>query len=121
MSRPDVELSSYRYPEDWPEVAADVRARAGDRCECRGECGSPYCNAPHQADQRCKMQERRHFPRHAVVALDHNPEHAGNLGDRPNLRAFCPACADSHRYGLQRAPGDPGALRRPAPQTALDL
>ncbi len=26
------------YPSLWPEIRARILARAGDRCECTGEC-----------------------------------------------------------------------------------
>lgn len=122
MSRPDLELARFRYPDDWPEITDQVRDRAGGRCECRGECADPYCTIVQSPDGRCKTQEERHFPRLAVVALDHNPSNSGSLANRPNLRAFCQACADAHRYGLLRraAPGA-GEVRPRARQTALDL
>lgn len=28
-----------RYPKDWPRIRAEIRARAGERCECTGQCG----------------------------------------------------------------------------------
>jgi hypothetical protein len=38
-----------KYPDDWKERRASVLKRAGDRCECQGECGSRHkgdrCNA----------------------------------------------------------------------------
>jgi len=122
VTRPDPELARFRYPEDWPEVAGDVRERAGGRCECRGECQDPFCNSGQQPDRRCKTQDQRHYPPLAVVALDANPSNAGTLGDRPNLRAFCQACADGLRYGLRRAdPRRAPTDRRPAHQATLDL
>lgn len=30
------------YPPDWKEIVTAVRARAGDRCECTGECGDQH-------------------------------------------------------------------------------
>lgn len=27
------------YPENWSEISAEMRARAGNRCECSGQCG----------------------------------------------------------------------------------
>ncbi len=29
-----------RYPKNWPEVKARIRARSGGQCECAGECGN---------------------------------------------------------------------------------
>ena len=31
-----------RYPDDWEDVRAAVLERAGDRCECAGECGRAH-------------------------------------------------------------------------------
>lgn len=28
-----------RYPADWKAISAAIKARAGNRCECEGECG----------------------------------------------------------------------------------
>lgn len=28
-----------RYPANWREISARIRERAGNRCECEGECG----------------------------------------------------------------------------------
>jgi hypothetical protein len=122
VSRPDPDVVRFRYPDDWPEVVDDVRGRAGDRCECRGECCNPFCSSSQDAEHRCKVQELRHYPRHTVVPLDHNPSNAGRLGERPNLRAFCPACTDAFRYDLKRRhPQDPAPARARAEQTALEL
>lgn len=41
-----------RYPREWPAISAAVMARAGDRCECKGECGSPHDNGPSVGDSR---------------------------------------------------------------------
>lgn len=30
---------AHRYPDDWPAIARAVKAGAGWRCECEGECG----------------------------------------------------------------------------------
>jgi hypothetical protein len=42
------------YPDDWKDRRAEVLKRAGDRCECRGECGHNH------AGQRCAAPNRRH-------------------------------------------------------------
>lgn len=123
MSRPLVE-SAYRYPEDWPAIAEEVRSRAGGRCECRGECANPWCSSGQEKYQRCIMQEVRYWPRLAVLALDHNPMNCGQIENRPNLRAFCQSCTDSYRYDLKRRPEkDPGEVppRTQAEQGSLDL
>lgn len=120
MSRPP-DSHAYRYPPDWPAIAEEVRARAGDRCECQGECGNPFCTSGQDPDERCKVRESRHFPRHWVLALDHNPENSGHLGDRPNLRAFCASCCDSYRYDLKRAPSRPDSRTSRDPEEMVRL
>ena len=77
-----------RYPKDWPEISARIRARAGDRCECEGECG----RGTH--DGRC--QNRQAQPAYGTGSkvvlttahLDHVPEHC----DDENLRSMCQGC-----------------------------
>lgn len=51
-------LRPHDYPPDWDALRLQVLARAGDACECRGECGAQHerdgsarrCNAPHHAE-----------------------------------------------------------------------
>jgi hypothetical protein len=31
-----------RYPVDWPAISLAIRERAGQGCECRGECGDDH-------------------------------------------------------------------------------
>jgi len=125
MSRLELEPTAYRYPEDWPAIAAEVRGRAGGRCECLGECRNPFCPGAQDPDGRCTMQEQRHFPPLWVVALDRNPSNAGQIDDRPNLRAFCASCADAYLYDLKERPRGkdpvPKGASRPAVQVTLDL
>jgi len=77
-----------RYPANWPQISARIRHdRAGDRCECAGECGTGH-------EGRCKAVNGQHSPytRSMVVLtvahLDHTPEHC----DDENLRAMCQRC-----------------------------
>jgi len=39
-----------RYPADWPRISLEIRRRAGNRCECGGQCGDHLgrCGAPHR-------------------------------------------------------------------------
>lgn len=81
-----------RYPDDWKQISAGVKDRAGWRCDCRGECGRP---ADHLADDaRCRNRhgEPAHGTGSRVVLttahLDHTPENC----DPGNLRAFCQGC-----------------------------
>jgi hypothetical protein len=40
------------YPKDWKSLRAQVLSRAGERCECTGECGA----AAHDG-QRCEVPD----------------------------------------------------------------
>lgn len=38
-----------KYPADWNDISKRIRERAGQKCECGGECGHTHnrrCNAP---------------------------------------------------------------------------
>lgn len=57
-----------RYPKNWPEISRWVRVeRAGNRCECRGECGEEHREAP---DHRCVAVEGAPHPRARRRALE---------------------------------------------------
>jgi len=76
-----------RYPHNWPAISRSIRGRAGDRCECTGECGLHH-------GRRC--EERNRTPATwargkivlTVAHLDHMPEHCSPS----NLRALCQRC-----------------------------
>jgi hypothetical protein len=77
-----------RYPADWQAISARIRKeRAGDRCECAGECG-------HEHGGRCpelngQANTVTGSPVVLTVAhLDDVPEHC----DDENLKAMCQRC-----------------------------
>jgi hypothetical protein len=80
-----------RYPRDWKAVSAAIRARAGGRCECEGECGL-HRTTP--GPRRCVEQngEAARFAKGKVVLtvahLDHTPENC----QPSNLKAMCQRC-----------------------------
>ena len=45
-----------RYPKTWNAVRARILARAGDRCECRGECGSVHRRSAWNGCRRCNAR-----------------------------------------------------------------
>lgn len=75
-----------RYPKDWKAIVAEVRGRAGNRCE--GSPAYPDCRAangePHPVTGSRVVLTTAH--------LDHQPENNGEPGNRPNLRAWCNRC-----------------------------
>jgi hypothetical protein len=77
-----------RYPADWPAISARIRhERAGDRCECTGQCGKPHA-------ARCEAVNGQASPYTGSLVvlttmhLDHNPENC----DEANLLAGCQRC-----------------------------
>ena len=95
-----------RYPKDWKDISARIRARAQGQCECHGECGLHRTNP---GPRRCV--ERNGQPAKwakgkvvlTVAHLDHRPE---NCAD-DNLRALCQRChlrydAEHHQANARR-------------------
>lgn len=100
----------HRYPPDWPAISKRIRTeRAGDRCECSGQCGHDhkhenvlaeidditigYLNAGEVEDQ-CRAVNSASHPVTGskvvltVAHLDHTPENV----DETNLLALCQRC-----------------------------
>lgn len=77
-----------RYPADWKAISAAIKARAGNRCECEGECG----RGTHEG--RCtNVQYGAAYGTGSKVVLttahlDHTPENC----EPSNLRAMCQGC-----------------------------
>lgn len=103
-----------RYPRDWKAIRSGILMRAGNMCECAGECGE------HKGDV-CMLHNGEYIARHlerpweyitaddvesgrkdghdrwaelahrvvlTVAHLDHTPEN----NDPLNLRAMCQRC-----------------------------
>jgi hypothetical protein len=100
-----------RYPKDWRQISRRIRDRAGDRCECMGECGSESHRRygwlvgrdPLVPDKRCPNLNHHNsmFTGSVVVLtvahLNHTPEDCRD----ENLKAMCQGChlaydADHH-------------------------
>jgi hypothetical protein len=78
-----------RYPADWPEISAAIKARAGGQCECLGECG----RRTHDGSRCPNVHGRPAYGTGSLVVLttahlDHTPENC----DPANLRAMCQGC-----------------------------
>lgn len=77
-----------RYPKDWPAISASIRERAGDRCECLGECGRGTHNG---RCPNCQGESAYGTGSRVVLTtahLDHTPENC----DPSNLRSMCQGC-----------------------------
>lgn len=108
-----------RYPANWRDITALIRARAGNQCECTGECrrGTHTGRCPN-------MQNQPAYGTGSTVVLttahmDHVPENCDGMEaggpalpvGEANLRAFCNGChlhydLDHHketRYRVKRA------------------
>ena len=80
-----------RYPNDWKKISAAIRERAGNRCECEGECG---LHRTHPGPRRCieiNGQPAKWAKGTVILTtahLDHVPENC----DPSNLKAMCQRC-----------------------------
>ena len=81
-----------RYPKDWPDIRARIRARAGDKCEL---CGVPnHCRIQRTAkgwDYALSGEDGVYIVC-TVMHLDHIPE---NCAD-DNLRFACQKCHNGY-------------------------
>lgn len=98
-----------RYPKDWKEIVAKVRARSGGRCECTGECGLHRTTpGPRRCVERngTKAQWANGVVVLTVAHLDHQPENC----DLANLKDMCQRCHNRydvpHRRGTRRRTGE---------------
>jgi hypothetical protein len=83
-----------RYPDNWPELALDIKAEAGWRCECHGECGRPHdgrdgsSRCPERHGELTLLGHNCHTIVLTVAHLNHQPEDCR----RANLKAWCQGC-----------------------------
>ncbi len=92
-----------RYPAEWPVISLRIRKeRAGDRCECQGECGHDHGGrCPESNGQTHSITGSKVVL--TVAHLDNTPEHC----EDENLRAMCQRChlaydRDHHVANLRR-------------------
>ena len=124
-----------RYPKEWPDIRAEVLRRADNMCEFCGvenyAMGRWFENHWHVAHWlgSCENDRPRtdrphpcHFGESVIWArpirivltiahLDHQPEHNGERGNRPNLKALCQRChlrydAKHHAHNAARTRRD---------------
>lgn len=90
-----------RYPKDWKAISARIKERAGQQCECWGECG----HERHSTAYRCPELQKTPAARFrglvilTVAHLDHTPE---NCADE-NLKAMCQLCHLSYDKSVHAA------------------
>lgn len=94
-----------RYPKNWKDISLAIRERAGQRCECVGECGL-------HPEQRCEERNGT-FAKWAkgkivltVAHLNHTPEDCRD----DNLKAMCQRC--HLRYDQEHHLANSRATRR---------
>lgn len=79
------------YPKNWREIRKEILKRAGDQCECTGECGLHRTNP---GPRRCQEMHKTYamWARGVIVLtiahLNHNPKDSR----RRNLKAMCQRC-----------------------------
>lgn len=88
-----------RYPKDWTQISAAIRARAGDRCEFCGVPNGAFIQRKPNSDRYHELSigqaetaglegERVTLVVLTVAHLDHDPMNS----DPANLRALCQRC-----------------------------
>jgi len=85
-----------QYPADWPAIREAVLERAGDRCECDGECGRLHLSRcgrragdPLERSGRFVVLTTAHLWRGPCAE-----HHAAGVkcGELEHLKAMCQAC-----------------------------
>jgi hypothetical protein len=78
-----------KYPADWKNIVARIRARSGDRCECSGECGRHEC-----ARQPCGAVNHQPHPISGsrVVLTTAHLDHDPSSSDESRMRHLCQRC-----------------------------
>lgn len=77
-----------KYPPNWEEIRVQIRARAANVCECRGECGKHRgrrCTETHQ-------KPARWFRGTVALATAHLCNHGQMCANPAHLKALCQRC-----------------------------
>lgn len=108
-----------KYPPDWKAIVARVRERSGNRCECRGECGTPSCASGCAAVNKQPHPETGSRVVLTTAHLDHDTTH----NDAGNLRHFCQRCHLKYdaTFHAQNARATRRRQREEGGQTTLSL
>ena len=80
-----------RYPPDWKAISARIRERAGNRCECEGECG---LHRTHPGPRRCVEMNgtQAKWMKGKVVLTTAHLNHIPEDCDPSNLKAMRQRC-----------------------------
>ena len=80
-----------RYPKDWKRISAAIRERAGNRCECEGECGL-HRTTP--GPRRCveRNGEPAKWAKGKIVLTVAHLNHTEEDCRDENLKAMCNRC-----------------------------
>jgi hypothetical protein len=91
------------YPPDWETVIVpEVRARAGGRCECTGECGlHQYTGGPRRCSERDGQAAR--WAKGKVVLTTAHLCHDKKCARRDHLKHMCQRCHLRYDVGLHLA------------------
>lgn len=79
-----------------------IRDRAGDRCECTGECGQAH----QKGAGRCHVENTWPDPRHVLTVVPANPTlplSAATVLPREQLRLWCEGCTARVRRSYETA------------------
>ena len=95
-----------KYPDNWPEIRARVRKRAGDKCEWCGVVNHSWINRISR--EICISDEDDAIRVVCTVAhLDHNPEN----NDENNLAFLCQKCHNSYDAPHRKQTRQQGKLK----------
>lgn len=87
MNSPRTKARLARYPKDWKEITTAIRARAGNQCECTGECGL-------HPGKRCEELNGHpaKWAKGKVVLTTAHLDHTPETRDESKLKAMCQRC-----------------------------
>ena len=102
-----------KYPANWEEISRQVKERAGNQCQCAGECGLHRTNpGPRRCIER-NGQPAKWAKGKIVLTVAHLNAHDGPCqceplcGNPEHLKAMCNRChlrydLDHHKKNARR-------------------
>lgn len=102
-----------QYPANWRKIRESILRRAGERCECSGQCGDAHnggrCNVPNGATVQRNPKQPAQWQEHhgcslclggdpecrsirVVLTIAHYPDPTPSNCAEFNLWAFCQRC-----------------------------